>query len=478
MHKNIPPSAQGAIKLIEALNAADHSDYGAYAAGLDAATDKLKALIVHSPSEYDIQKPTFYISPNGNDNSDGRTPQTAWQTFKNINDPQKTCEGCNILFERGGIFRGSISIPHSGMTFSAYGVGIKPRLYGSLRNYANPAYWKKSPYENVWYTDICTKNVGLIAINHSDVAGNYNEIMCRRHHIGRDNFTGPQDLKNEYDFYGHIDEEICYLYCPHGNPGKVYQSIELGEGFTLIQPSGGAVRDLAFDNLCIKFVGCHAIAGLHCRENVTVKNCVFCYLGGSILDGHAGGRITGYGNAVETCSCRGYYIYGNWMYQIYDTAITHQCGAGKHPSFMEDIRYVGNLCEYCHWSIEFYNLPCEGVERYSRDTYIHHNILRHGGYGWGSEGRKEGAALFNSFGMSPDTKNFTAHDNIFDRSAGGIVRYNEGGDQKIGMFGNVYIQSENGDLGWILDSHKPFKEAEKHISGLLHEERPQIFLAK
>lgn len=46
------------------------------------------------------------------------------------------------------------------------------------------------------------------------------------------------------------------------------------------------------------------------------------------------------------------------------------------------------------------------------------------------------------------------------------------------MFGNVYIQSQNGDLGCILDGHKPFKDAKKHISELLREERPRIYFAK
>jgi len=111
MKKTLPLSARGAINLIESLNACRHADYESYAAGLDSAADELKALIVHSPSEYDSSKPTFYISNHGNDENDGKTPKTAWQTFKNINDPQKNCDGCNVLFERGGIFRGSISIP-------------------------------------------------------------------------------------------------------------------------------------------------------------------------------------------------------------------------------------------------------------------------------------------------------------------------------------------------------------------------------
>ena len=475
MKNTLPASARCAVKRIDELGAQKYASFEEYQSGLSKVTDEFKREVVHSQSEYDSTLPCFYISNSGDDDADGKTPETAWRTFRNINDPDKTFEGCNILFERGGIFRGKLTVPHSYMTFSAYGVGQKPRLYGSKVNYAHPKYWKESEYKNVWYTDFCTENVGMIAVDHSDVMGKYDEIMCRRHVVGLDGFEGPWQLEREFDFYANIDEPITYLYCEKGNPGEVYDSIELGEGYTLIEPGAGAVTDIVFDNLCIKFTGCHAIAGLHCRENVTVRNCVFCYLGGSILDGHAGTRIFGYGNAIETCQCRGYYIYGNWIYQIYDTAITHQCGAGEHPCHMADVRYVGNLCEYCHWSIEFYNIPKEGIDRQVYDNSIHHNILRMGGYGRGSRGRTEGAALFNSFGLTPKTYNFTAHSNIFDRSAGGLVRLNRGGDEKIGMFGNVYIQKKGGNLGWIFDGDKPFENAGKTIEELLSEERPTVF---
>ena len=89
-----------------------------------------------------------------------------------------------------------------------------------------------------------------------------------------------------------------------------------------------------------------------------MRNCVFCYLGGSILKGHAGANLSGYGNAVQVyCGCDGYYVNGNWIYQIYDTAITHQYSGSRSdkPNHMSNVEYIGNLCEYCHWSIEYYN---------------------------------------------------------------------------------------------------------------------------
>ena len=478
MKEVLPLAAKKAIGYIDELNATE-KDYDAYAAGIDAIAEKMKKDIAESESVYDPSNVTFYVSNGGDDDADGKSPETAWKTLKNVNDKTKVCENCNVLFERGGIWREALRVPCNGMTFSAYGKGMKPRFYGSRRNYAKPEYWKKSEFKNVWYTDLCTKNVGLIAFNHSDELGKYDEIMGYRHSIGRDGFTGPQDLTKNYDFYGHLDEEKCYLYCDKGNPGEVYESLELGEAVHLMVPVEGKIG-LTFDNLMLKFTGCHGIAGLGGCQKVTVQNCIMCYLGGSILDGFAGSRTVGFGNAVETYgSCNGYWVNGNWIYQIYDTAITHQfsqCNASCH---MQDVEYTGNLCEYCHWSIEFYNQPTPGYHRSVYDTNVHHNILRCGGMGWGSRGREEGAALFNSFTLPEDTKNFVTHDNIYDRSAGNIVRLNRGGDEKIEAHNNTYIQKKGGSLGWIFDGVKTYDgDVKEKIREYIKEEDARFYFSK
>ncbi len=477
MKISMPESTKNAVTCIDELLMQNYKTYTDFESGIDTVAEKMKQEITNSPSEYDASLPCFYISNAGDDNNDGRTPATAWQTLKNVNDPEKTFAGCNILFKRGGIWRGEIQIPHSHMTFSAYGTGQKPRLYGSYRNYAKPEYWKKSEYENVWYTDLCSNNVGMIAINHSDVLGKYDEIMCYRNLLGKDGFEGPHQLCKEFNFHSNPDEAITYLYCDKGNPGEVYDSIEFGEDYNLIHATPNAQEDITFDNLLIKYVGRCAVSGLDGRKNVTVRNCIFCYLGGSIWRVYdKNKRTVGLGNAVESFGgCDGFYVYGNWIYQIYDTAITHQCSQIPPTSLMDDIRYVGNLCEFCHWSIEFYNMETPDNVRYVHNVRIHHNILRLGGYGWGSRGRENAAALFNSFGLCRDTENHIAYNNIFDRCAGGIVRYANENDKKIRTFDNVYIQRRDGALGWIYDGVKPFDGAEKTITELLGEETPCVF---
>ncbi|MBR5552930.1 MAG: hypothetical protein IKV98_03675 [Clostridia bacterium] len=474
--RNLPAAAKMAVGAIDDLNACNITTYAEYKEGIDEVAAKMKRDITFSKSVYDKSRKTFYLSNSGDDANDGLSPETAWKTLDKINDPESVCENCNILFERGGLWRGTIRVPHNNMAYSAYGVGMKPRLYGSLRNYAHPSYWKKTEYENVWYTDICTENVGLVAINHSDVLGKYDEIMCSRNIVGKDGFEGPQDLKGEYNFYGDVNNPVCYLYCDKGNPGDVYESIELGEGTTLVAPTPNAKEGLFFDNLCLKFVGCHGIAGLGGRKNVTVQNCIFAYLGGSILKGFGGGNIVGFGNAVETYGpCDGYYVNANWIYQIYDTAITHQYSTANNDCRMNDVEYVGNLCELCHWSIEYYNNPGGGGKRTVDNVQVHHNVLRRGGYGWGSAGRAGGAALFNSFVLPWETENFNSFCNIYDRCAGGIIRFYEGGDRKIRNFNNTYIQKRDGMLGEAYGAWHTFDDAQTKILEVCREENARFF---
>ena len=181
---------------------------------------------------------------------------------------------------------------------------------------------------------------------------------------------------------------------------------------------------MTIDNLHVTLTGSHGV-GAGTTVSLTVRNCVFNWLGGSILTGFAGGDVTGYGNAVEVYgSVDGYHVYNNWMYQIYDTGITHQFS--KTPSIkkntMQNVEYNNNLIEYCFWSIEYYNASGgEGTYRETRDIHIHDNFCRMGGYGWGCAGRESGAPMYCLGSPADKTENYVTENNIFDRCLGYLV---------------------------------------------------------
>ncbi|GAB1308893.1 hypothetical protein KH5_15760 [Urechidicola sp. KH5] len=85
---------------------------------------------------------TYYMSNSGNDNDDGLTPGTAWQTFTKLNAALETnnnsgyiSPGDKILFNRGDTFVGQLLIKRSGtavapVEIGSYGSGAKPILTG------------------------------------------------------------------------------------------------------------------------------------------------------------------------------------------------------------------------------------------------------------------------------------------------------------------------------------------------------------
>ena len=92
-----------------------------------------------------------------------------------------------------------------------------------------------------------------------------------------------------------------------------------------------------------------------------------------------------------------------------------------------------------------------------------------GGYGWGSEFRRTGATLYNSFGLSnvpEETSNFLAKNNIFFRSQGPIFRLNSNASERNLTFdGNLYIQDYGKQLAYYCGSIYYYKnEAESLIS--------------
>ncbi len=79
---------------------------------------------------------TYYIDPNGDDNADGLTPQTAWRTLSNLGNKYFSA-GEGVLFKRGGYWNGTATPPFQGarqgtaadpIVFSAYGAGPRPIL--------------------------------------------------------------------------------------------------------------------------------------------------------------------------------------------------------------------------------------------------------------------------------------------------------------------------------------------------------------
>lgn len=460
-------TGNGAEDYIKALHqqASSLSDV-AIRDGVDEIAKQMKKDILNTPDTLDVSgKTVYYLSEkNGNDDNDGLSKDKPLKTIAALSKYHPIHDAA-ILFERGGIYRGTfVFTPHT--YYGAYGDPTmpKPLIMQSKRNYADPSLWVETEYPNVYRCTELFCNAGVIGFDHDlfDYSEKcYDELYGEVEGIGENGFTGVQDLNKDLQFYSVIPGKPSYMelkkgipgdlyvYSAKGNPGERFKSIEIGERTAIF---GGDPVENIIENLAMKFTGAHAVA-TDSMEGLTVRGCVISWVGGSVLsiDYLGCGSPARYGNAIEGQNCDRFVCENNWVYQIYDTGLTHQRGVCDETVILKNLSYTCNLVEYCHWSFEFYNDSRGKTEgRYSliENQHIAYNLCRFTGYGWGSivsERWKESQAYNGS--SCGITKNIVTEYTIFDRSAGYLLNVVPGFN--INESNNIYIQHLGNTLGYL-----------------------------
>jgi hypothetical protein len=438
----------------------------------------------------------YYVSADGCDQNDGQTPQTAFRSIERVKQLSLQA-GDAVLFRRGDLFRGHSFIVPSGVTISAWGRGAKPTVCGSMQNYADPALWQETQYKGLWTCTLPFQNVGLITFDHHpQTVGKY-DVLCgwltapvvdlKDHSLYVFPDPPPRQLKNDLEFWTDNKTQTLYLRSKE-NPGARFQQIEIAQGFHGFRCCG---ENITIDNLHITLMGRH---GISCGESIQfeAKNCVLDYIGGSILweqcPFDANKKNVRFGNAVELYGgCNGFYVRNNWIYQIYDTGITHQCNNQKDRDvIMQDVEYHDNLIEYCFWSIEYYNRA--NRRSITKDIRVHHNFCRFGGEGWGCRLRKDVAPMYSLSFDADETSDYVTENNIFQFCTGAIICiFGEETVPRGFIFrNNTYIQKEGGTFA----QHRFFSgkttqqllfsgtEPEKYLKQTLKEEGATLFMVK
>ena len=99
---------------------------------VDKLSEIRKAEILATTDNLVITGTKYYVSEDGDDTNDGKSPEKAWKSI----DKASTAElesGDGVLFRRGDIFRGNLKTIN-GVSYGAYGSGAKPKLLGSEEN--------------------------------------------------------------------------------------------------------------------------------------------------------------------------------------------------------------------------------------------------------------------------------------------------------------------------------------------------------
>ncbi len=438
------------------MNIADE----AFLEGLEDTADEMKESVLEAASEYTVGDGgrVFYISADGDDSNNGRSPEAPKKTISSGLGSLFLQPGDVVLFRRGDTFRGKLNA-RNGVTYSAYGTGAKPIINGSEKNYADASCWVSTEYTNVWKCTETLKNVGMILFDYSGEIGNYDELLAAKRIVGVDGFTGAADLSADLEFYSDLGTKELFLYSKE-NPGTRFDTIDVGTSGNII--GVGTNTGITVDNLHLMVTGGHGV-GANTTSNLTVRNCVFDWIGGSVLEGYGGADTTRYGNAVEVYGgVNGYKVYNNWIYQIYDTGITHQFSGSPTTSsnVMNNVGYWNNLVEYCFWSIEYYNHKSPGGTSTTTNVYVHDNFCRFGGFGWGCKGRERSAPMYSVSSTPTLTNNYVTENNIFDRCAGHLISsFGQTLGSEYTFTGNTYVQYFGASLGWLSGSLHYFNES-------------------
>ena len=362
---------------------------------------------------------TYYISAEGDDANDGLSPQNPRKTFAALRPLLR--EGDAVLFRRGDIFRGQ-QIIVSGVSYGAYGSGIKPRFYGSIDG--TEGEWKATSTKGVY--------------EYSKVVKYGNIIFDNGKAIGRPVQNPSHITKKALNVY--YNGAKLQVYCPDGNPKEVFKFIEIVEDYTLFVGGGKGVTNVKMQNLCMMYTGVHFLGTLGTTKNLEVEGCIMGYCGGRDL--YLGNKSTSLGNCIEFWSqAVDVDIHDSYFFQAFDAALTHQgptkvttTGQTSKTDYT-NIKYRDNLLEYNTYDFEAFS--CRSVDEQKtnpngtftyNDVYITGNICRYTGWGWGSLDRPDkhvyatfkyeaqGEQDANGNYTNLHVKPLTIENNIFDRS--------------------------------------------------------------
>ena len=226
-----------------------------YLAELDAKADALRRSILESENTIEpanFEGKIYYVSTDGSDFNSGESPEDAWATLERVNSAE-LASGSAVLFERGGVWRGALKT-RCGVTYSAYGSGAKPCIFGSSENGASPEKWTLKPgTTNIWVYYKELNDVGEIVFDDGEKWARRVYFRYDPNQEGdwkyQDYFDGKrlvleEALDEDLKFFSAADSSLTkegipnhgqgdftnvgevYLRCDAGNPGEVYDSIE------------------------------------------------------------------------------------------------------------------------------------------------------------------------------------------------------------------------------------------------------------
>ena len=375
-----------------------------------------------------LYKRVYYVSSStGSDSNNGTSADKPFKTIAKVNsvlDGLSSSYSATVCFKRGDTWRGEQLVTVPKLTVTAYGTGAKPVIMGSPENgggSANASKWTEVQ-TNIWRYEGSQNwsDVGNIIFNDGESYATKIVQLYVKQEAWSDyqitdytnapaqkySFKSYTDLKNDLDFFHDKNFEggsgatgYLYMYST-SNPATRFNSIEFATRNDLVYIHH--TDNVTIDNICFKYEGGHAIAADGqpgsdlVLDDLTVQNCEFYWIGGSIHDRIKSSVLgtdttaydTRYGNAIEVYgACDGFIARNNYIYQVFDAGITVQktvgSDAGTKDWSQKNIEFSGNVIEYCNYSIEYFltQIP-DGNNSSMVNFVISDNYMWNAGYGF------------------------------------------------------------------------------------------------
>ncbi|HWR62389.1 MAG TPA: right-handed parallel beta-helix repeat-containing protein [Clostridia bacterium] len=453
---------------------------------LDSETSIKKSNILIKGETY--TGTAYYVSNDGDDEKDGTTPEKAWATARRVGTAQLK-HGDAVFFERGGLWR-EVLICQEGVTYSAYGTGVKPRFYGSKENGAGAEKWslwhEGADGVKIWlYHKDVTDCGGIVFDEGKSYASRVYADWDGSKYISFKNpgaaFDAAADLKNDLQFccisdltgnklpiyvYDVDTAGRLYLRCDSGNPGEIYSSIEFqtathpAAGYAgIIQLPDEAEEGCVIDNLCVMYGSCVGIMS-HYSSNLLIQNCEVAWVGGNTHEYNGSGyvpvagegiKMEGSGNVVRSC----------YVHDCFDGGIISEVEANTSIQYMGGQAIRGNLIERCMSGVLIVHKDENTGEPRFGNFVIEDNFILNSGYGWSGDanydytwrsGDYEGTAI-TFWDMTNRNDGIYIRNNVFYLAKSALFHAAMPKEYQPVFSGNTYVQNKYGLLAYWPDKN-------------------------
>ncbi|GHU73493.1 hypothetical protein AGMMS49992_12240 [Clostridia bacterium] len=370
--------------------------------------EESKQAILNTPTTIEVTGKKYYVSNSGDDRNDGLSPEKALATLGGARgmNPEP---GDGVFLERGGTWRERVDCM-GGVTYSAYGEGLKPRILNSPESGVGADKWElfyDAQGKKVWKFYNEMQETSVIVFNDGDSYAKRIIPLWNGHE-----FVYPFDQTKPFDLAEGLGEDLTfvstydmsaytelpvvpfqmmttgpiYLRCDAGNPGELYSSIEFasttGEDTnTYMGMIMGGRGNVILDNLCIMYGSMIGITGSNL--GITVQNCEVAWIGGAVFFYEATVPHTGLelGGGAIGISGENNTIHNNYIHDVAGSAVSAEL---ETSAFSVNSTVIdGNLIERCQTGVAFGTHADSGSSL--GDIQISNNIILHNGYDYSND---------------------------------------------------------------------------------------------